>query len=160
MGIATRTSIINNVTQNLGLQAGADGNPPAIVAENIQPTFEVSQRGQVFIVRSDNATTTQSATQEFVTDKVKDTYLVFANLAYSKNAASDLTDIKLSIPMPDGLSPSVVRLVAQTLTAGNGNVQHTGCEILLKKNAAITLDAVFSVGASQVVVCFGLRVVE
>jgi len=128
----------------LGLQSGSDTIPQYLTSQ-VVPVFEIEPKITNLMRTSSNTAT--GASTIYTTPADKDFYLTYYNLAFTKNAASDCTEVWLKAFI-GGQNVIVCDFSVQTLTATSNSIScPLPYPIKIDRGTAISTNGSFTVGA-------------
>lgn len=116
------STVIQNITNNAGLQTGSQ-EIPSELAKQIVPTVEVGTRANRYINIIKTATTGGTGTAIYTTPTDQDFFLVGAQLSVIKDATSTSTSTDLYCTTDESSSStSILKITGITLTPQSSTV--------------------------------------
>jgi len=149
--VITRTSILNNARNELGIQPG-DNLPP------INLTYPTHAKYTTIL--KNTQVTSSGTTTIYTTPQNKDFYLTLVHLSYFKNAVCDGDTVSV-YSVVNGLNTTVIRLLSNALTAYQDHAEIVFPHpIKLDRNAAIVLSRSFGAGTETCNLLIGGIILE
>lgn len=137
-------SLINDVANELGLQPGREIIPKTI-GNNINLVYPINRKYCTKVVSKISTATADVVV--LTTSTEKDSYLVAAQLAVTKDAASDLVAPELTIYDEAGQIVAILNLPLQTTTAESHNTSISfPYPVKIQKGSQIKLKGAFTAG--------------
>ena len=144
MAKINRSSITLATADVLALDLARD-KPPTTIKDEVTPTYEIGPKITTVIKQGSNTATT--ALTIYTTPVDKDFYITYIAISVSKDVASDLQSVYLSVPTYGTQPVAGLILYLQTLTAESQHVELSFPHpIKVTRNTALVLNGTRTAG--------------
>lgn len=143
MATIYRNTYLQWLQKILGLQSSKE-QPPSTLAPTVQAIVDIVPRITTVVRRASSATTGGATLYTTPTDK--DFYITFVDMAYSKDAANDTTEVYIDCVI-NGSTTRIMSLNVVAATAqADGKIVSLPYPVLVDRNSVVRIVSNFTAG--------------